>query len=82
MTKAKKSILDYSRSPISLFVQERKSKFIGGYQALTAFEAYRKWCPKNGYKARDIQNFEIIVSVFCDILDYQGTKYYRLKNTQ
>lgn len=82
MTKAKKRILDYSRNPISLFVQSRKSKFEGGYQASTAYEAYRKWCTKNGYKAKDIQNFEIIVSVFCDILDYQGTKYYRLKTNQ
>lgn len=81
MTNAKKIIMNYSRSPVSIFIQENHSKFQSGYQSSVAYKEYRKWCSSNGFKPCDIQEFELKISKYCDILESNHIRFYRLHRT-
>lgn len=84
-TEAKKSIIEFSKSPYELFIRENVEKFKKGFVKCEAWEEYKKWCKnKDIINPSNQHNFRKELLNFCrDYKPASQTKnrpaYYILK---
>jgi hypothetical protein len=81
MTEAKKDVLEVSKSSYELFVQDRISDFVNGWNCQEAWDTYKDWVQQNAYQLCSNKTFGAQIKNFCDRKRQSSGKrdwYYRL----
>ena len=72
------NLMNFSKSPEKLFIEENLQKFRNGYVAFEAWTEFKKWAKAKNFKSITYQDFHQKILQYCSF-NNNNDKKYRLR---
>ena len=76
-TEARMNLMNFSKSPEKLFIEENLQKFRNGYVAFEAWTEFKKWAKVKNFRPKTHQDFNQTILQYCSFNN--NDKKYRLR---
>ena len=76
-TEARMNLMNFSKSPEKLFIEENFQKFRNGYVAFDAWLEFKKWAKVKNFRTKTHQDFNQTILQYCSFNN--NDKKYRLR---